>query len=124
MKVINGVVYPDSGKYLKIKTCQELYSEIILGPLYIFDGKSTNLVDVKAQDITEVYTIKIGNEYFYVSSTTYPELVTELIRKRYSLDDELALMANSRLDENGEKEIEFQNWRKLCKETAKKVLNE
>lgn len=121
MKIVNNLIIADSNKY--IKTIDGLLKEVELGKTsYIKDGVKYDIV-ISLENVKEVYIVNIDGELYDVESTTYPELVTELIRKKYSLDDELALMANSRLEGNEEKEIEFQNWRKLCKETAKKVLN-
>ena len=55
---------------------------------------------------------------------TYDELTTALIRLKYSLDEELALMANLREDveEHREEEVAFQEWRLKCKEAAREAL--
>lgn len=56
----------------------------------------------------------------------YDELVTALIRMRYSLDAELALQANLRYDPQSHEveEKEFQDWRAKCKNAAKNFLND
>ena len=58
-------------------------------------------------------------------SMTYDELTTALIRLRYTLDEELALMANLREDTDGHRaeEIAFQEWRTKCKEAAREALD-
>lgn len=57
-------------------------------------------------------------------SMTYDELTTALIRLKYTLDEELALMANLREDAEGHKaeEAAFQEWRAKCKEAAREAL--
>ena len=59
-------------------------------------------------------------------SMTYDELTTALIRLRYTLDEELARMANLREDAEGHKaeEAAFQEWRAKCKTAAREALGE
>lgn len=53
--------------------------------------------------------------------TTYGDLVTILIRCKYSLDEELALSANMRSepDTHAEEDANFQQWREYCKDVAR-----
>lgn len=66
----------------------------------------------------------MDGENFKVKGDTYAELVTNLIRLKYTLDDELALAANLRAGDNNAKtaEFEFQTWRAFCKEMAKQLI--
>ena len=65
-----------------------------------------------------------GLSYMITGDMSYDALTTALIRLKYSLDEELALMANLREDAEGHKEEEaaFQEWRAKCKEAAREAL--
>lgn len=65
-----------------------------------------------------------GLSYMITEDMSYDALVTALIRLKYSLDEELALMANLREDADGHRteEIAFQEWRTKCKEAAREAL--
>lgn len=121
MKKIGNTLKADSGKFLKYFNI--ISSEVTLGERYVLCNKDFIKVNLKESDIQEVYPVVIDEKIYYVFNTTYSELVTELIRLKYSLDDELAIIANSRLGDSS-KESEFQNWRKKCKEIAKSLINE
>lgn len=87
------------------------------------DGKLTKFV-IKPTDIQEVFQVKLDGEDFKIKGDTYAELVTNLIRLKYTLDDELALAANLRVGsvEAKSAEFEFQTWRAFCKEMAKQLI--
>lgn len=122
MVVKDNKVTASSGKYLKYKS--NIYTELTLGQNFICINGATTLVNIQLGDIIEVYPVRIFNKDYFVQSTSYNELVTELIRLKYTLDAELALIANSRIKDCSEEEREFQDWRKVCKETAKHIINE
>ena len=122
MVVKDNKVTASSGKYLKYKS--NIYTELTLGQNFICINGATTLVNIQLGDIIEVYPVRIFNKDYFVQSTSYNELVTELIRLKYTLDAELALIANSRIKDCSEEEQEFQDWRKVCKETAKHIINE
>lgn len=122
MVVKDNKVTASSGKYLKYKS--NIYTELTLGQNFICINGATTLVNIQLGDIIEVYPVRIFNKDYFVQSTNYNELVTELIRFKYTLDAELALIANSRIKDCSEEEQEFQDWRKVCKETAKHIINE
>lgn len=117
-----NLVIADKGKYLQ--TPYGILQEVELGEFpSIVNGKEI-IKNYKLQDIYEVTPIRIQNNIYYVQDTSnYSKLVSELIRIKYSLDDELALIANARLG-NLEGEEDFQNWRTLCKTAAKSYMNE
>mgnify|MGYP006335360611 CR=1 FL=1 len=54
----------------------------------------------------------------------YEELVTNLIRLKYSLDWELSLIANSRIRDISKDDKDFQDWRAESKKIAKNLINE
>lgn len=121
MKTVTNKIIADEGHYLKTKYGDQLYSSISLGNNYIYKNGSTQLIYVNSNDVYEVYPVSIDSQTYYVQSTTYPELVSELIHQRYSLDDEMALIANSRIG-NDKGEQEYQEWRTICKKAAKKLI--
>ena len=118
----NNKIIASPNKFLKIKGSDELRQSVFIGKTYAYINGKIQLIDISEENIYEVTPVVIDNEQFYISSTTYPEIVTELIRQKYSLDDELALMANARLGINKDYEEEFQAWRIKCKEAAKKIF--
>ena len=121
MKKINNIVTADEGKLLK---CYDSISnQFVLGNNYVLINNAPSLINITLQDIIEVYPISIDNITYYVSKTNYSELVSELIRLKYSLDDELALIANIRKGDYST-EDDFQKWRSKCKQIAKQITNE
>ena len=121
MKKKENILFADSGKSLK--TPYGYFDVVTLGEKTVIkDGEmTTEYYDKK--NIKEVTKIQVGDTFYYIEDVTdYGTLVTELIRQKYSLDDELALMANSRLGINKDQEEEFQAWRVKCKEAAKKIF--
>lgn len=120
MKIKNNKAIAESGKFLRLCYDNQLYDSIELGKRYILINDKPTLVELTINDITEVQLINVPElGEVCVSSTTYSKLVTELIRLKYSLDDELALIANSRIKDMSQKEQDFQAWRKICKQVAK-----
>lgn len=76
-------------------------------------------------DFGEAKVVEVDDlSYMITEDMSYDALVTALIRLKYSLDEELALMANLREDAEGHKEEEaaFQEWREKCKEAAREAL--
>lgn len=77
-------------------------------------------------DFGEAKVVEVdGLNYMITEDMTYDELTTALIRLKYTLDEELALMANLREDAEGHKDEEatFQEWRTKCKEAAREALD-
>lgn len=122
MKQEGNTVYADPGKCLK--TSHGIFQEVPLGTFKGYkDGKLYQFT-TKLKDIQEVTPIRILDEVYYVSATSYGDVVSELIRYKYSLDEELALYANSFIKDNSEAMNKYQEWRVLCKEAAKKICDE
>lgn len=112
----------DDGKYLKLG--DSLKKEIYLGNNYIEKGGKTVLFNVvNFNDVKEVYPIDINGVAYYISATSYGDIVSELIRQKYTIDQELALYANHSIGTHNEQFEKFQEWRIICKETAKKLIN-
>lgn len=120
----DGNTYEAEGKRVlyipKLDLVTKMYScGTVLLPV---DGKLQKFT-IKPQDIEEVFQIELDGENFKVKGDTYAELVTNLIRLHYTIDDELALSANIRAGKDVEKqEQEFQTWRAFCKEMAKQLI--
>ena len=121
MQVNNNIVIPESGKLLK--TPFSVSSEVKLGK-YIMCGDTITEYNITIDDVIEVTQVVIDDVVYYVESTTYEDLVSELIRLKYSLNAELALYANSRLNPDSQEEKDFQEYRAYCKKLAKQILNE
>ena len=120
MVINNNVIKADSGKYLKYNS--ELASELALGKRFVCKDGKTVLVDISLNDVEEVYPVKIDNAEYFISATNYNDAVTQLIRTKYSLDKELALYANFCIGKNADEMADYQEWRTICKETAKKLF--
>ena len=114
----------DEGKVLVFKNNR--YPSLVLGTQYLYINKKVDLYTIKEEDVKECYPVNIYDNTYYISSIEYEDIVTELIRKKYSLDQELALLANLRNDPEKyhNDDLEFQKWRSLCKQAAKKIVNE
>lgn len=105
-----------------LQTKYGIFNDVILGTSEaIIDGKIVQ-INFKEDEIKEVRPVFINDTVYYISSTNYADAVSELIRQKYSLDNELALIANARLNINQDKEEQFQNWRAQCKAAAKKIF--
>lgn len=104
-----------STNVLLVRPFKSIVKEALLGLAY----KNGVAINVTIDDIDEGYLY----EGQFIKGTTYNELVTSLIRTKYTLDDELALQANYRLNTDSEEEQTFQEWRSKCKEIAKSLLN-
>lgn len=75
-----------------------------------------------AQEDTESGMITASEDTIHITpQTTYGDLVTILIRCKYSLDEELALSANMRTspETHAEEDVQFQQWREYCKDVAR-----
>ena len=123
MKISNNIVTPNNGNKLGVTYLNNFYDEISLGRnKYFVDGK-IKLLNISLNDIYEVTTIEIDKVKYSVKlANNYAQMVTNLIRLKYTLDDELALIANNRLGDNS-KENEFQSWRLKCKTLAKELIS-
>ena len=115
MKIEGNKLTADTGYVLFRKGCSFNYGDAV------YMGTAD-----KASDFADCKEVSVdGLSYMMTKdSMTYDELTTALIRLRYTLDEELALMANLREDAEGHKEEEaaFQEWRAECKEAAREAL--
>lgn len=123
MIIENNVVFAEGKKTLYIKSL-DLYSDICsLGTRIGFVNDQKVVTEIKEEDIIEGYIITIDNIQYFVDANSYGNLITSLIRQKYSLDDELAIAANARIGKTSGEE-EFQIWRQKCKEAAKQIYDE
>lgn len=123
MIIKGNKVVPSEGKFLKLE--DSINTEFYLGDNVV--EKNGKLISVNLSNfdnVKEVYPVNVGENTYFISSTEYGDIVTELIRYKYSINQELALYANFCLGKDIEENIQFQNWRKMCKEVAKKLTNE
>lgn len=121
----DGKTYTAEGKRVlyipKLDLTTKVYST---GTVMLPVNGKLKSITVNPGDIQEVFQVQLDGEDFKVKGDTYAELVTNLIRLKYTLDDELALAANLRAGDNNAKtaEFEFQTWRAFCKEMAKQLI--
>lgn len=121
----DGKTYTAEGKRVlyipKLDLTTKVYST---GTVMLPVNGKLKSITVNPGDIQEVFQVQLDGENFKVKGDTYAELVTNLIRLKYTLDDELALAANLRAGDNNAKtaEFEFQTWRAFCKEMAKQLI--
>lgn len=79
-----------------------------------------------AEEDTESGITTASEDTIHVTpQTTYGDLVTILIRCKYSLNEELALAANIREapESHTEEDQAFQQWREYCKDVARTHFN-
>ena len=81
-------------------------------------------INITPDDVIECYIVNIDGKEYKIQGDNYGELVSSLIRIKYTLDQELALLATSRIKDVSEQENAFQEWRAECKRIAKKLLYE
>ena len=117
-------VKAENGRILFIEPTGVYTDYAILGNrLEYKDGQRLEYT-LTEQNVHEGYMTNIDGEQRFVKASSYSELVSGLIRLRYSIDDELALMANSRVKSVSSEERQFQSWRKKCKEIARQLIND
>lgn len=116
-----NVLKADEGKKLLYK--DSFYSELYLDGQLVNVNGEIKLSPINESEVKEVYPVLIYSDTYYISATDYAGIISELIRQKYSLDDELAIAANARIGKTSGEE-EFQNWRQKCKEVAKEICNE
>ncbi len=124
MKIDGNLITPEEGNKLSIRNFNKYFDELFLGRNNYYINDKIQKLNLSIDDIFEVRFIKIDDiEYAVELSNDYGKLVTNLIRLRYSLDDELAISSNIRLGDYS-KEKDFQDWRQKCKNIAKEILDE
>lgn len=113
MKQIDNLLIADEGYFLrKIGERDIVGKEYLCG--YIYYDKNGNKLDVP----------HLENEYDFEEisiDSVYGELVTKLIREKYSISDELAIQRQR--DTKPEDFAEYNTFCEECKAKAKKELN-
>lgn len=117
-------IIAEKGRILYLEPAKKYANSAMLGKVIEYIDGVKNEYVLTEDNIQEGYITNIDGQQRFVKASSYPELVTGLIRLKYSMNDELALMANSRIKVNNIEEKQFQNWRKKCKEIARQLIND
>lgn len=124
MKQDGRTLYAEGKKVLYIEKLDKITTQYTCGTVMLPVNGKLQEVTVTKDDVIEGYKVNIDGKDYILEADSYGELVTALIRVKFSLDYELALIANSRIRDISKEDIEFQNWREECKKKAKKLLDE
>lgn len=126
--IVNGnLIQAASGCQLLRTSDNQLFgTELYLGKTFYLNGEYIPEGKQEySEDYIDVMVLNIDDQdYPVIPTDKYETLVTELIRCKYSLDAELALVNNYQWypDQYKDTYTEFQNWRSKCKEASKKAL--
>ena len=124
MKTENNTLIAEGSKVLFIKKLNVIVKQYTCGEVMLPIQGVLQTINITPDDIIECYIVNIDGKEYKVQGDNYGELVSSLIRIKYTLDQELALLANSRIKDVSEQENAFQEWRAECKRIAKKLLYE
>ena len=124
MKQDGRTLYAEGKKVLYIEKLNKYTRQYTCGTVMLPIEGALQEVTVTPDDIEEVYKVEINGNTYRVKGDSYEELVTNLIRLKYSLDWELALIANSRIKDISKDDEDFQKWRAESKKIAKNLINE
>ena len=124
MKTENNTLIAEGSKVLFIKKLNVIVKQYTCGEVMLPIQGVLQTINITPDDIIECYIVNIDGKEYKVQGDNYGELVSSLIRIKYTLDQELALLANSRIKDVSEQANAFQEWRAECKRIAKKLLYE
>ena len=124
MKQDGRTLYAEGKKVLYIEKLNKYTRQYTCGTVMLPIEGVLQEVTITPEDVEEVYKIEIDGNTYRVKGDNYEELVTNLIRLKYSLDWELSLIANSRIRDISKDDEAFQNWRAESKKIAKNLINE
>lgn len=124
MKTENNTLIAEGSKVLFIKKLNVIVKQYTCGEVMLPIQGVLQTINITPDDVIECYIVNIDGKEYKVQGDNYGELVSSLIRIKYTLDQELALLANSRIKDVSEQENAFQEWRAECKRIAKKLLYE
>ena len=124
MKTENNTLIAEGSKVLFIKKLNVIVKQYTCGEVMLPIQGALQTINITPDDVIECYIVNIDGKEYKVQGDNYGELVSSLIRIKYTLDQELALLANSRIKDVSEQENAFQEWRAECKRIAKKLLYE
>lgn len=96
-------------------------SEITLGKCFNYiDGTIVTPYDEKQDDYEEVYAVWVGSQQVAVYEiSTESELATDIVRSKYSAQEEIALLNKTIVDGISEEYKTYLEWRETAKEAAK-----
>lgn len=120
MTIKNNTVFAEEGKYLKTKV--GIVQSISIGKYIALIDNNIITEFINESEIIEVTPVLVEDEICYITSSNYNDAVSELIRSKYTLDQELALYSNFRLGKDLDEEEQFQKWRSACKRAAKHLF--
>lgn len=123
MKQEGNTIFAEGNKKLYIKKLDLLTSQYTCGTVMLPVEGVLQPTTVTPEDVMEVYDVVIGTNSYKIQANSYGDLVSGLIRLKYSIDDELALIANSRIRDISAEDKDFQEWRTECKRIAKKYID-
>lgn len=124
MKTENNTLIAEGSKVLFIKKLNVIVKQYTCGEVMLPIQGVLQTINITPDDVIECYIVNIDGKEYKIQGDNYGELVSSLIRIKYTLDQELALLANSRIKDVSEQENAFQEWRAECKRIAKKLLYE
>ena len=124
MKTENNTLIAEGSKVLFIKKLNVIVKQYTCGEVMLPIQGVLQTINITPDDVIECYIVNIDGKEYKVQGDNYGELVSSLIRIKYTLDQELALLANSRIKDVSKQENAFQEWRAECKRIAKKLLYE
>lgn len=122
MRKVNNIIYPEQHNLLK--TPYGYMSQVVLGESKAYVNDKLTTIVFNESDVIEVKPVRIDDNIYYIESKSYSAILSELVHIKYTIDDEMALSANYRINPNSQKEQEYQEWRSRCKKIAKQLVNE
>lgn len=119
-----NVVYADAYKYLVHKS-KGIIAFALSGDESEFEEKEFPIPIKIIDEGNGFYSIQgVPKVKFYFSKSDYATVKTEMIKKRYSNDDQIAIMLNkdSGLEEDLFAYQKMQEWREWASTVAKKIV--
>ncbi len=122
----NNTLYAEGNKVLYVEKVNLITKQYSYGSVMFPINGTLQTITTTPEDVIECYLVTVDGVEYKVQADSYNELVTALIRIKYNLDEELALIANMRVnpEQYSQEDKVFQEWRTYCKELAKKLINE
>lgn len=122
----NNTLFAEGNRVLYIEKVNLITKQYTYGSVMLPIGGELQTITTTPEDVIECFLVTVDGVEYKIQADSYDELVTALIRIKYDLDAELALVANMREDPTTHQieEKEFQAWRKYCKKLAKQLINE
>ena len=117
-----NVVYADAYKYLVHKS-KGIIAFALSGDESEFEEKKFPMPIKIIDEGNGFYSIQdVPKVKFYFSKSDYATVKTEMIKKRYSNDDQIAIMLNAQLSEEDKVYYnKMQEWREFSRYIAKSI---